>query len=72
MNALLLSAFWGVIMMFSSFLLKRKAAVRNLAVIGIVLLVIANILEMKGIILFHVDTRGMMYFDRFARHSDCK
>lgn len=66
MNALILSAFWGVVMMFSSFLLKSKPAIRNLAIAGIVLLVIANILEMKGAIFFHIDTRGMIYFDRFS------
>lgn len=66
MNALLLSAFWGVIMMFSSFLFKQKAAVRNLAVAGLVLILIVNILEMNGTVFFHIDTRDMIYFDRFA------
>ncbi len=66
MNALLLSAFWGVIMMFSSFLFKQKAAVRNLAVAGLVLILIVNILEMNGTVFFHIVTRDMIYFDRFA------
>jgi len=66
MNALLLSAFWGVIMMFSSFLFKQKAAVRNLAIAGLFLMLVVNILEMNGTVFFHIDTRGMIYFDRFA------
>jgi len=66
MNALLLSAFWGVIMMFSSFLFKEKSAIRNLAIAGLILLIAANILEMNGRILFHIDTRGMIDFDRFS------
>lgn len=66
MNALILSAVWGVVMMFSSFLLKQKAGVRNLAIIGLVGIVVMNILEMSGTIFFKVDTRGMMDFDRFS------
>ena len=66
MNALLLSAVWGVVMMFSSFLFRQKAAVRNLAVTGLVLVIIANILEMNGIVFFHIDTKQMILFDRFS------
>jgi NADH-quinone oxidoreductase subunit N len=66
MNALLLSAFWGVVMMFSSFLFKEKSAIRNLAIAGLVLLIVVNILEMNGKILFHINTRGMIDFDRFS------
>lgn len=66
MNALLLSALWGVIMMFSSFLFKEKSAIRNMAIAGMVLLIVVNLLEMNGKILFHIDTRGMINFDRFS------
>ncbi|MCW3117697.1 MAG: NADH-quinone oxidoreductase subunit [Chitinophagaceae bacterium] len=66
MNALLLSAVWGVVMMFSSFLLPQKSAVRNLAIAGLVLVLVVNILEMHGTVLFHIDTRGMISFDRFS------
>ena len=66
MNALLLSAVWGVVMMFSSFLLTQKAAVRNLAIAGLVLVLIANILELNGTVFFAIDTRGMISFDRFS------
>ncbi len=66
MNALFISAFWGVIMMFSSFLIPQKSAVRNLAIIGLIILLVANMLEMNGKIFFHVDTRDMIHFDRFA------
>ncbi|MBS1575985.1 MAG: NADH-quinone oxidoreductase subunit N [Bacteroidetes bacterium] len=66
MNALLLSALWGVVMMFSSFLVKEKSAIRNIAVAGLVLLLLVNILEMNGKIFFDINTRGMIYFDRFS------
>ncbi|MEO7922060.1 MAG: NADH-quinone oxidoreductase subunit N [Chitinophagaceae bacterium] len=66
MNALIVSAILGVIMMFSSFLLKSKSAIRNLAIGGMVLLLALNVLEMCGTVLFKIDTRGMIIFDRFA------
>ena len=66
MNALLLSAILGVVMMFSGILLKSKAAVRNLAIAGISTLLLVNILEMSGTVFFRIDTKGMMAFDNFA------
>ena len=66
MNALLLSAVFGVIMMFSGIMLKQKSMVRNIAIGGMMLLLLVNILEMCGTVFFKFDTRGMMAFDRFA------
>ncbi len=66
MNALLLSAILGVIMMFSGILLKSKAAIRNLAIAGLCLLLLVNILEMCGTVLFKIDTKGMIVFDSFS------
>jgi NADH-quinone oxidoreductase subunit N len=66
MNALIFSAVSGVIMMFSSFMLNSKSAVRILAHILLLATIIVNILELRGITLFHIDTKGMLVFDRFA------
>ncbi|MEQ1676980.1 MAG: NADH-quinone oxidoreductase subunit N [Chitinophagaceae bacterium] len=66
MNALLLSALLGVVMMFSGIWLKKKAAVRQVAVAGMLLLLVVNILEMYGIVFFKFNTSGMIEFDRFA------
>lgn len=66
MNALIVSAILGVIMMFSGILFKSKATSRSIAIAGVVLLFILNAMEMYGVRLFNVDTTGMMKFDRFA------
>src|SRR6476469_8054929 len=66
MNALIFSAVSGVIMMFSSFLLNNKNNVRILAHVLLLATIIANILELRGITFFHIDTRGMLEFDLFA------
>lgn len=66
MNALIISAILGVVMMFSGILLKQKTAVRNVAIGGIIILLLANILEMGGTVFFTIDSRGMIVFDQFA------
>jgi NADH-quinone oxidoreductase subunit N len=71
MNALILSAVWGVILMFSGAFIKNKITVRNIAVLGIFLLLLSNILEMRGTEFFTIDLKGMMYFDRFALLLNC-
>ena len=52
--------------MFSGILLKQKAAIRNIAIAGMVLLLVVNVMEMYGTVFFKVNTHGMIVFDRFA------
>ena len=66
MNALILSAVAGVIMMFSGIVLKQKTAIRTVANILLLVIIAANILEMRNGSFFHIDLRGMMSFDSFA------
>ena len=66
MNALILSALAGVVMMFAGVLLKQKSTVRTLAHILLLAVLLVNILELRGVVLFHIDVKGMMAFDRFA------
>jgi NADH-quinone oxidoreductase subunit N len=65
MNALILSAVSGVLMMFSGFALSR-GAVRTLAQVLLTLIVLATALELRGVSFFAVDTKGMLSFDKFA------
>jgi NADH-quinone oxidoreductase subunit N len=66
MNTIIFSALSGVIMMFGSFLLKSKSAVRLLAHILLAVIIIINILELNSIHFIEFNTQGMMVFDRFA------
>ncbi|HMG66301.1 MAG TPA: NADH-quinone oxidoreductase subunit N [Chitinophagaceae bacterium] len=66
MNALLITGVFGVIMMFSSFLLTNKSAIRNLAILGLVIVLASNVLEMSGVVFFRIDTKDMIRFDRFS------
>jgi NADH-quinone oxidoreductase subunit N len=66
MNALILSAVSAIVMMFSGFTLKQKSAIRSLAIILLLVVTIANILEMRGVAFFNINTQGMLAFDRYA------
>ena len=67
MNALILSALSGVIMMFSGIVLKdNKSGARLLAMILLAIIIVANLLQLRGVEFFSVDTKGMLLFDRFA------
>jgi NADH-quinone oxidoreductase subunit N len=66
MNALIFSALSGVIMMYSGFALKSKAGIRTLAHVLLSMVIVINILELRGVELIAVDTKGMLLFDRFA------
>lgn len=66
MNAIIVSAVWGVIMMFCSFLVKNKGWYRHIAAFGLLTLLAANILNAKGINLFEVNDHGMLHFNNFG------
>lgn len=66
MNAIVISAIWGVVMMFTGVFSNSKSLVRVAALIGLALLTILNILESKGITLVSLDTKNMLYFDSFG------
>jgi NADH-quinone oxidoreductase subunit N len=66
MNALILSAVSGVLMMFSSFMLQSKKAVRTLAHVLLLGIILATILELRGVSFVDINLHGMMAFDRFA------
>jgi len=66
MNALILSAVFGVIMMFSGLVFKNKTSVRTVAITALMVLLVVNVMETYKGSFFHIDVNGMMHFDRFA------
>jgi NADH-quinone oxidoreductase subunit N len=66
MNALILSAVFGMIMMFCSFLVKNKGSFRHIAAVCLLVLLIANIEDNYGHTLFQINTYGMLAFSRFG------
>jgi NADH-quinone oxidoreductase subunit N len=66
MNALIFSALSGVVMMFSSFMAGDKRTIRTLAHVLLLLVIVVNVLELRGTTIFHIDTHSMLVFDRFS------
>lgn len=66
MNAIIVSGVWGVIMMFCSFLVKNRGSYRHIAAFGLLTLLVVNILNSKGILLFNIDDHKMFQFNSFG------
>ena len=66
MNAIIISALWGVIMMFGGVLFKKRSTPKYWAIAGIIILLAANLLEFFGTQIFRVETKGMLHFDNFG------
>src|SRR6476659_8964917 len=68
MNAIILTAIWGVVMMFGGVFFKKISTPKYWAIAGLVIILVANIFEFSGRQLFNIDSRGMLYFDHFGLH----
>lgn len=66
MNAIIVSALSGVLMMFSGIWIKNRSAITNIAVMSLLLLVVANLLNTYGIWVIHVNTHGMLLVQKFG------
>jgi NADH-quinone oxidoreductase subunit N len=66
MNAIILSAIWGVVMMFCGVFLKKASLPKYWAIAGLIIVIVANKLEFLGYSIFNIDTRGMLQFDNFG------
>ncbi len=66
MNAIIFSAIWGIVMMFSGAFIESKRTPRYLAIAGIALLFLVNALELySGKALFAIDTHDMIRTNSF-------
>lgn len=66
MNVILISAIWGLVMMFSGVFTKQKQASKWLALAGALVLLVANMCDMQELTLISSNFNGMLLFDRFG------
>src|SRR5580765_3576006 len=66
MNAIVLSAVFGVVMMFTGIFSSKREIIRTVAIICLSLLLLGNIAEQMGYVLYHFNTRQMLTFDSFG------
>ncbi|MEJ7589609.1 MAG: NADH-quinone oxidoreductase subunit N [Ferruginibacter sp.] len=66
MNAIILTAVFGIIMMFGGVFFKTRTAPKYWAIVGLALIIIANCLELQsGESFFAVDVKYMLSFNSF-------
>lgn len=56
----------GVLMMFSGIMVKSRSAVSSIAVMALLLLLAANLLNTYGLFVIHIDTHSMLNFGKFG------
>ncbi len=66
MNAIILTAIWGVMMMLGGAFIKNKATPKYLAIFGLAVILIANCMQLNsGMSFFAVDVKNMLHFNSF-------
>ncbi|MFC4231731.1 NADH-quinone oxidoreductase subunit N [Parasediminibacterium paludis] len=66
MNAIILSALCGIVMMFSGIFTTNKSAIKNVAIAAILVLLLGNLLETYGIYAITIDTKDLLSFSKFG------
>lgn len=66
MNLILISALWGVVMMFSGLFVKSRTTAKPIAITGAVALLIGNIFDIAGKMIISSDFKGMLQYERFG------
>ena len=66
MNAIIITAVWGIVMMFGGVFFKQKSTPKYWAIVGLVLTIIANGIELiKQKSFFTFDLKNMLAFNSF-------
>lgn len=66
MNLILISAIWGIVMMFSGLFLKSKSSAKTVALIGSIALLIGNFFDLSGKMIINSNFSGMLQYERFG------
>ncbi len=66
MNTIILSAIFGVVMMFSGIFIHNRSVYKSIAAIALLILLAANVAESHGQLLFNIDTTLFLHFDKFG------
>src|SRR5688572_18037913 len=66
MNAIVVSAILGVVMMYAGIFSKSKEVIRYTAIVAVAILLFVNLLELYGTRLFSFSTNNMLEFTTFG------
>lgn len=66
MNLILISALWGIVMMFSGLFIKSRSAAKTVALAGAVALLAGSLFDLAGKMIVSNNFNGMLLYDRFG------
>ena len=66
MNTIILSAIFGVVMMFSGIFIHNRSAYKNLSSVALLLLLVFNVAESHGSPIFNINATNFLHFDKFG------
>jgi NADH-quinone oxidoreductase subunit N len=66
MNLIIISSIWGIVLMFSGLFFPRKSVSVNIAIIGAILLLIANTLDINGLSITSSTFNGLLQYDIYG------
>lgn len=66
MNVILLSAIWGVVMMFAGIITNKPSSIRITAILGLAILFLANVANVNGFDILSIDTSNFLAFSSFS------
>ena len=71
MNAIIVSALLGVVMMFSGIFTTNKTIIKNIATVGVLVLLAANLMEMNNLFSFDINTHDLIVTQRYGLFFNC-
>ncbi len=66
MNLILISALWGIVMMFSGLFIANKSTAKTIAVVGALVLLAGNLFDLSGKMIIDSNFNGMLQYDKFG------
>jgi NADH-quinone oxidoreductase subunit N len=66
MNTIILSAIFGVVMMFAGILITNRPAYKHIAAVLLLLMLVFNIYETHGFTIFNVEAANFFHFGKFG------
>lgn len=66
MNLILISALWGIVMMFSGLFIANKSTAKTIAVVGALVLLVGNLFDLSGKMIIDSNFNGMLQYDKFG------
>jgi NADH-quinone oxidoreductase subunit N len=66
MNTIILSAIFGVVMMFTGIFISNRSAYKHIAAIALLIMLVFNINETNGSELFNIDAEYFLHFEKFG------